>query len=120
MMNYYYPIDLDAERDDLEEAAKKLVDLPLCIVTFEDSDTIALALTGGGMDLSWEICEAYMLLGYLPPLHFCDLPGISGRGTSNRDKWIIAGCRRSAKFNRDNAYSTIKHLARFSQKEAVK
>ena len=31
-------------------------------------------LLGAGMDLSWEICEAYMRLGYLPPHHFARRP----------------------------------------------
>ena len=47
------------------------------------------------MNLAWEICEAFMLLGFLPPLHFCDLPGMAGRGASAKDRWIIAGCLKS-------------------------
>lgn len=93
MMNYYYP--LPGFDDDPMEAAKKLDNLPLVIVQFQDSGDYALALSGGGMDLSWEICEAYMRLGYLPPAHFCDLPEMCGRGKSPRDRWIIAGCERS-------------------------
>ena len=33
----------------------------------------ALAVSAGGMDLSWDVCEAYLLLGYLPPLNFYHL-----------------------------------------------
>lgn len=97
MMNYFYALP---EQPDIEEATLALVRLPLCIVSFDGpswhiEDDWALALTGGGMDLSWEICEAFMRLGYLPPVHFGRLPGMVGRGTSRRDRWIIAGCRRA-------------------------
>lgn len=69
MMNYYYPVDLDDEA----EAAKKLADTCLCVVKVNGQT--GLALTGGGMDLSWEICEAFVRLGFVPPSHFCrDLP----------------------------------------------
>jgi hypothetical protein len=89
MMNYWYPIDIK----DCEEAARKLVCLPLCVVEFPDGTT-GLALTGGGMDLSWEICNAFMLLGQLPPVHF-ELPAMCGRGVNERDRWVIAGVRKA-------------------------
>lgn len=73
MMNCVWPLvtgDFD------EETAAKLIDLPLCLV--EVGGAVGLALTGGGMDLSWEIAKAYMVLGYLPPATL-DLPGFAGR-----------------------------------------
>lgn len=88
MMSYYYPLGGLTEDD-----ARKLVDTCLCVVTV--SGETGLALTGGGMDLSWEICEAFMLLGRLPPVHFCDLPGMAGRGINARDRWIVSGCLKS-------------------------
>lgn len=90
MMSYWYPVKLD----DCEDAARKIAHLPLCVVEFEDGRT-GLALTGGGMDLSWEICEAFIALGYWPPLHFCDLPRMSGRGKSDKDQATIAACMES-------------------------
>jgi hypothetical protein len=92
MMAYWYPI----EGINPEEAARKIAHLPLCVVQFEDERT-GLALTGGGMDLSWEICEAFVALGYWPPLHFCDLPRMSGRGTSDADKALLRACMESCK-----------------------
>lgn len=70
MMNYFWPVH---NRGNLEEMAVSIADLPLCVVEFEDSGEIGLALTGGGMDLSWEIAEAYIRLGYRPPVSL-DLP----------------------------------------------
>lgn len=76
MMNYCYPLpEFDMNPD---EAAKKIAHLPVCLVHFEEDDEYALALTGGGMNLAWEICAAYVELGYLPPLHFANLPKYAG------------------------------------------
>ena len=95
MMNYLYPIEVD----DPEQAQSVLyrAHLPVCVVVVKDNGEWQpyLALTGGGMNLSWEICEAYMRLGFLPPVHFCDLPAIAGRGQSGRDQWIVQACLRS-------------------------
>lgn len=88
MMSYYYPCDVD--RDD----AYKLVYSPLCIVEFSDGST-GIALTGGGMDLSWEICEAYILLGYLPPTHFVSLPRMAGMRATRKNLKILEACKRS-------------------------
>ena len=99
MMSYFYP--LPCFDMDVDEAAKAIVDLPLCIVEFtdytEDDDRYALALTGGGMDRSWEICEAFMRLGSLPPAHFADLPEFAGVNykRSARHQWIINAMLRS-------------------------
>ena len=92
MMSYWYPVRID----DCEEAALKIAHLPLCVVEFEDGET-GLALTGGGMDLSWEIAEAFIVLGYWPPVHFCDLPKMSGRGKSEKDLAIISACEESCR-----------------------
>lgn len=72
MMNAFYPVHLT----DMDDAAKALKNLPLCVVQFEDGRT-GLALTGGGMDLSWEIAEGFIRLGYFPPIHFADLPAMA-------------------------------------------
>lgn len=97
MMGYYYP--LPGFRGGEEEAVK-LRDLPLCLVRFlgeevDEEEEWSLALTGGGMDLSWEICEAFMVLGYLPPTHFCNLPAMADKLYTTRNRWILAGCNRS-------------------------
>ena len=90
-MNYWYP----ARIKDCEAAAKELAHLPLCIVEFKDGTT-GLALTGGGMDLSWEICSAFLSLGFYPPVHF-RLPAMCGRGLSEHDLLIAEACKESAR-----------------------
>ena len=89
MMNYYYPLP---DREDFdEEDAKKINHLPLCIVYFSESEEHALVLTGGGMDLSWQICEAHIRLGYYPPAHF-RLPRMAGKSASETNLAIVDAC----------------------------
>lgn len=99
MMNYRYPLGDGSDhigswgyRGDAVYAAYRLRDLPLCVTGYDEE--IALALTGGGMDLSWEIVEAFTLLGWLPPVYF-NLPGMAGRGSSETDLYLIAAVDRS-------------------------
>lgn len=89
MMNYWYPVRLR----DPEDAARKISHLPLCVVEVEGQT--GLALTGGGMDLSWEICAAFVALGFYPPTHFAGLPEMGGRGTSASDKRLMRACEES-------------------------
>lgn len=77
-MNYWYPVEGITDPTEAIDAAIAIKDLPLCIV--EVNGTYGLALCGGGMDMSWDICRAYVTLGYLPPIHFADLPNLAGEG----------------------------------------
>lgn len=97
MMNFFYPVypGSYAEGKDPKELALKIADLPLCIIEFTDTGEIGMALTGGGMDLSWEICEAYTRLGFLPPVQVCDdLPHMVNK-TEERDGYVVEACIRS-------------------------
>lgn len=105
MMNYLYPLDAVSDSD-----AHKLVDLPLCIVTFNDADNDGLALTGGGMDLSWDIATAYVRLGYLPPLHFARLPAYAGMKLTDEHRLVLAAMRRSCEVEMAQARAGIAHL----------
>lgn len=91
MMNYYYPLP---ELVDEEAAAEALAGLPLCVVSFERGTRHGLALTGGGMDLSWEICEGFVRLGYLPPLHFVRLPRMAGKRPTPGVWKVMEACER--------------------------
>jgi hypothetical protein len=118
MMNYWYPLPKKSyfggggydQKD-----ADKIRHLPLCIVSFEDGGE-GLALTGGGMDLSWEIAEAFCRLGHLPPLHFCDLPEMAGMKLTPERKWVLDACRRSCEVVRHQAERAQERLDRLVER----
>ena len=114
MMNYRYELPEFTMPDDvkrwLDDAGA------VTVVYFPKEDRYYLALTGGGMDLSWDICRAYVLLGYLPPLHFCDLPKFAGMNLrSVRNAKVLQSCTRSAQVSVNGALNvqrTLQALAR--------
>lgn len=111
MMNSRYPVDVRRVGGP-REAAKAIKHLPLCIVDIDQA--YYLALTGGGMDLSWEIAEAYMCLGYLPPQFVHDLPRMAGRRLSDpRTKWVLEGVRKAARVQQDWAQQALDRLDRY-------
>ena len=100
MMNFFYPIpnfdDKKLGDDEIKEALSDAGSVTL--IEKLDSGDKGLALTGGGMDLSWDICAGYINLGFLPPAHFCrDLPRFGGARLTEKSKQVIEGCRRSLK-----------------------
>lgn len=105
MMNYAYALPETPSNEEI----LGLQHLPLVVVDHADGSS-ELALSGGGMDLSWEICEAFMVLGHLPPLHFCDLPRM-GKEDSPANRKIIAACKRTAEWTSSRASSTAERLA---------
>ena len=107
MMNYCYPLPSRYNFD--EEDAKKINHLPLCIVYFTDSEEYALVLTGGGMDLSWQICEAHIRLGYYPPTHF-RLPGMAGKVASPKNLAIVEACIKGRELIKGWADNDIRDL----------
>jgi len=95
MMNYCYSL---GERDTFDaEDARALGHLNLCLVHFTETEEHALALTGGGMDLSWDIVEAYIRLGYVPPVHFARLPRYAGHTMTPARRIIIRALLRALK-----------------------
>lgn len=99
MMGVFYPIRID----DPEETARAIGPGSVCVVSFEESGKTGLALTGGGMDLSWDICRAHILAGYLPPLRFCDLPDLAGWEHHPSTEQVLRACERSAQCAADRA-----------------
>jgi hypothetical protein len=77
MMNYYYPIPertLRGSQRPAEAMQTAILGTGACAVVLVDDEPV-LALAGGGMDLPWDICRAYIALGYYSPVHFAgDLP----------------------------------------------
>lgn len=107
MMSWAWPVTL---RRGPEDAAESLTHLPVCVVEYQEHGTL-LALTGGGMDLSWELCEAYIRLGLAPPFALCDLPRMAGRGESDHDRRIIEACQRSCEHVVSDAQGIAARLA---------
>lgn len=108
MMNYCYPVTL--REIESHKAAEALVGLPLTLIE-DDDEECYLALTGGGMDLSAEICRAYIALGQRPPVHFCDVPRMAGR---KYDQTFLAVLMESCEVSMNWSQSTLdklRHLA---------
>jgi hypothetical protein len=108
MMNYAYP--LPGLRMSPEEAQAELELAHVAVVVVLIDGEPHLALSGGGMDLSWDICWAYLALGYLPPFRFTDLPRFSGMKLSEDVEWVLRACERSAEAIRDRAVHALGRL----------
>lgn len=111
MMNYIYGIPGIPIEPAEAQMRLELASLPLTVVTVGDEPF--LALTGGGMDLSLSICEAYVELGMLPPLHFCDLPRFAGLQPTERLLKTVEACKRSCKLASLWATRRLEDLMRF-------
>lgn len=109
MMMYYWPI---IDVGDPEEAARKLMGLPMIPVSLPDSEEEdwGIAFTGGGMDLSWELAASYMLLGFLPPTAVANLPAMSGYPRGAFDRWVLEGCKKSLRVSAEMSLHTLKFL----------
>lgn len=116
MMNYYYPVQLGGSFGLCPGDAQFILSvnhLPLSVVSVRGQDgdyEHALALTGGGMDLSWEICEAYCRLGQVPPMHFWELPDMCGKGENQDDKWVLQCIREGAMHMAAKMNNTLKKI----------
>lgn len=94
MMNYMYPLPDDFEIPD--DWRDKMNNTTIVQVRDGYYEKYYLALTGGGMDLSWEICQTYINLGYYPPAHFCRLPRMAGKDyDSFENRLTIEACKGS-------------------------
>ncbi len=103
VMNYYYrlPYLKFSEMEAQEILHHSCLSLVIAVV----DDEPVMAFSGGGMDLSWEICEAYIQLGYFPPFHF-NLPDIAGCCNNT----VVDACTRSAEFVLSSAQRRIEQL----------
>lgn len=88
-MSHMYPLE-GIDEDTARTAALELRDVSLCVV--QVNGTFGVALTGGGMDMSWDICEAFVAVGYLPPIHFADLPNLAGE---RANRYVLEAMLRS-------------------------
>jgi hypothetical protein len=109
VMNFLWPVE--HARVTPADAAYNLRDLPLCVVVdgYDENEIVGLALTGGGMDLSWEIAQAYISIGFLPPLALLDLPNMAGPHPAwKRD--VVAAYRRGLAWMIENCQSRLTRL----------
>lgn len=116
MMNYYYPLpNLGIP----PEAAQERVMGTSCVVVLVDGEPV-LALAGGGMDLSPDICKAYVALGYYPPMHFAS--GLPRLGTAYREitPELIDICVEGAEIALRRAQNNLDDLRRFADELAAR
>jgi hypothetical protein len=64
MMNYWWPLGHDLRLGDPRNTAAVIAGLNTCVV--EVDGVYGIALTGGGMDLSWDLALSAVLAGYYP------------------------------------------------------
>jgi hypothetical protein len=122
MMNYLYPLE-DFERRKTrfsDKELKKALDEAgsVTLIRRNDDGEYYLALSGGGMDLSWDICAAYVNLSYLPPFTFCEeLPEYSGEKYNDaKHQNVIFACQRSVSFVEARAKRAQQELQKFVDK----
>ncbi|PWC98028.1 hypothetical protein TSO5_03210 [Azospirillum sp. TSO5] len=111
MMNYFWPVELGYGVE-LEEAATMIDQHAGCatLVYVESLDTHGIALSGGGMDLSWDLAAAYLCCGCVPPLNILSgLPHMKER-SNEVIKHIVEVCiPKAAEFMEDRANSLRDH-----------
>lgn len=70
-----------------------------------------LALTGGGMDMSWQIADTYVQLGYLPPAALGTLPNMANRTPSKgHDRLLVEALKESHRINSSSSENAIQSL----------
>lgn len=116
IMDYIYP--LPNYEGDASVDQTTVTNAGSCVLVDVDGE-VHLGLTGGGMDLSWDICHAYVLLGYLPPFHFCDLPHYSNLKLNEKTECVLNSCIRSAEVVCKRAQSRLDSLREYKEELAL-
>jgi hypothetical protein len=108
MINILYPLPgLNMEPT---TAQVRLIGLNVVIVLVDEKPY--LALSACGVNLSWDICYAYITLGYHPPILFSDLPDM-GLSHDRKEIAIIAAMITSverARCHQSQAISCLRDL----------
>lgn len=79
-------------------------------------DGTFLALTGGGMDMSWAIARTYVNLGYLPPAALGKLPEMGGMDfNAPQNERVIRALSKSHKHMIDRLSNYRADLARLGK-----
>lgn len=98
MVNYLYPLpDFDEQLPWIQSLRPYAEAIrPIGIIYIADNEEYYLCLAGANDDFTWEICYAYMMLGYLPPYWACKLVNYSGLDmTQIKNQQIAFGALKS-------------------------
>lgn len=104
MMTALWPTNIHV--DLTPEDAATLIDRHAgCTTLMEGPDGFFIGLTGGGMDLSWDIAMAYICCGMLPPARIMlNLPGFDA---GKRARRVLSTAPRVARALRDKAANVL-------------
>ena len=115
MMRHTYPV----QSVTAEEAYAIGSHLSIAVIEI-DGDQV-FVLTGCGMDMGWDICAAYVLAGFLPPLRFAaDLPRFAGQ--EDGDGWhavILRAALRGATIEANHAAIRLERLTERCDKAGI-
>lgn len=99
--------------DEEDAALLNRANVSMCLVNLldeEDDDSgQILALTGCGMDFSWDIAASYCVLGMLPPATL-SLPEFAGMTLTKDVKFILAALEKSVQFELNAAKSSLQRV----------
>ena len=116
MMNALWPVDLAYGRS--EQEAADLMNRhggATSLITIDGDHYIAM--TGGGMDLSWHIAAAYVCCGAVPPLYILQNLSRSPFGVSPAaTRAILAAARQGARYLRQQAQNVARDVRELSRK----
>lgn len=99
--SWIWPVRLNGDLEPQHlQAILHLYAGPVCLVEIDNE--YYLGLTGAGMDLSWDLCKAFMLVGNFPPSVLAGNLEGADDGYVNADKiWIMQGSLHSLAAVRD-------------------
>jgi len=108
MINFLYP--LPGLNMDPSTAQVRLIGFNVVVVLVDEKPF--LAPSACGVNLSWDVCNAYITLGYHPPISFSDLPDM-GLSPDRKEIAIIAAMITSverARSHQSQAISCLRDL----------
>lgn len=103
-VNLLYPLPDDFEVPN--NWREKLVNMTIVQVHGEP----CLAQRKSDMNMSWDICETYINLGYYPPAEIAEPPTMASRGESRADQEIMMCCMESCSIMRQRLIAQIARL----------
>lgn len=104
-MHVFWPITRDVEEETLEEWSFLIRSLPLVVV--EIGTVAGFGMTGGGMDMTYSIAEAYVRCGWQPPRELRDVPW---EPESPDNRWTAVAMWKSQRAAWMNAASAVERL----------